>query len=74
LQKASNSRDPFDENSKPNWKRLKVWWFIKGEIAYIQDEEPKWKRRPTSGLTFEFSRDAIELILENKIAIEDLIE
>jgi len=28
----------------------------------------------TSGLTFEFDRDAIELILKTKILIEDLIE
>ena len=27
----------------------------------------------TSGLTFEFDRDAIELILKIKISIEDLI-
>jgi hypothetical protein len=29
---------------------------------------------PTSGLTFEFGMDAIELILKIKIAIKDLIE
>jgi len=32
------------------------------------------KRWPTSRLTFEFVRDAIELILKIKITIEDLIE
>jgi hypothetical protein len=32
------------------------------------------KRWPTSELTFEFDRDAIELILKIKISIEDLIE
>jgi len=29
---------------------------------------------PTSGLTFEFDMDVIELILKIKIAIKDLIE
>jgi hypothetical protein len=31
------------------------------------------KRRPTSGLTIEFNKDAIELIVKIKILIEDWI-
>jgi len=32
------------------------------------------KRRQTLGLTYEFGKDAIELILEIKISFEDLIK
>ena len=39
----------------------------------MRDQGLKWKRRPTSGSTIEFGRDAIELICKIKIAIEDLI-
>jgi hypothetical protein len=54
--------------------KLKVYWSIDSQIAYIRDQGLKWKRRSTSGPTLKFDRDAIELILKIKIAIEDLIE
>jgi hypothetical protein len=55
-------------------KKLEVCWPIEGQEAQIQNQEPKWKREPTLGLVIEFGKDAIELILKNKIPIEDLIE
>jgi hypothetical protein len=55
-------------------KKWEVWWLIKGQNAQIQNQVSKWKRWPKSGLTLEFGRDAIELILKIKIVIEDLIE
>jgi hypothetical protein len=55
-------------------KKLKVCWSIKDQNAQIQNQGLKWKRWPISRLTFKFGRDATELILKIKIAIEDLIE
>jgi hypothetical protein len=45
-------------------KKWEVWWLIKGQNAQIQNQVSKWKRWPKSGLTLEFGRDAIELILK----------
>jgi len=35
----------------------------------MQDQGPKWKRRPTSGLLFAFGRDAIALIFKSKFQL-----
>jgi hypothetical protein len=60
--------------SEAKVKKLKVCWSIECQNAQIQNQGLKWKRRPTSGSTLEFDRDAIELIFKIKITIEDLIE
>jgi hypothetical protein len=53
-------------------KKLEVCWSIEGQNAYIQNQRSKGKKRPTSGLTFGFGRDAIELVFKIKILNEDL--
>jgi hypothetical protein len=55
-------------------KKLEVCLSIEGQNAQIQNQGSKWKGWATSGLTFEFGKDAIKLILKIKISIEDLIE
>jgi hypothetical protein len=55
-------------------KNLKVYWSIEGQNAQIQNQGSKWKKQSSSGLTFEFGRDAIESILKIKITNEFLIE
>ena len=55
-------------------KKLEVCWLIEGQNIQIQNHGAKWKRQPTSGLAFEFGKDAIELILKMKISIDDWIE
>jgi len=58
------------QNQGPNWKRhMNI-----GADAQIQKQWSKRKMRLILGLTFEFDKVAIELILKIKIAIEDWIE
>jgi hypothetical protein len=66
----------------------KIDW-IKGQIEEIRSLLINWeskyknlkpmtkikkKKQPTLGLTYEFGKNAIELILKIKISIEDLIK
>ena len=55
-------------------KKSQVYWSIEGQDAQIQNQGSKWKKRSSSGLTFDFGKDAIESILKIKIANEYLIE
>ena len=48
-------------------KKLKVCWSIDGQNAQIQNQRPKWKKRPTSCLASKFDRDTIELILKSQL-------
>jgi len=51
-------------------KKLELCWSIKGQNAQIQNQWSKWKRQRTSRMTFEYDRDAFELILKIKISIK----